>query len=178
MLTPKPKKKNKRIVLKLKTNEEKKNNNVHYAVFKKNVFKREFIPNTRYGGHIPSLKFSCELSIGKYLNQVFGNEFMAIKNQSQEVFIPEIDKIIRVKGKKHKKPNFEVFVNVFDLIYTVKSIKTNEIMLYKNDISSILDQYSEPSMFMSLLNYRFPQKRDEDINYDFEIIKKYVNENH
>ena len=178
VFTPKPKKKKKRIVLKLKTNEEKKNNNIHFAVFKKNLFKREFIPNINYGGHIPLLQFSLELSRGKLLNQAFGNEFMSTKNQSQELFIPEIDKTIKAKGRKHKKPNFEVFVNVFDLIYTVKSIKKNEIMLCKNDISSVLDQYSEPSIFMSLLNYNFPPKRDEDINYDFEIIKKYVNENH
>ena len=176
MLYTRPKKK-KKVILKLKTNEDNKNNNVHFAVFKKNLFKREFIPNIRYQGHIPSLKFSCELSKSRIMSQAFGNEFMVVKNQPKEILLPESNKTIK-SGKKHKELNIESFVNVFDLIYTVKSIGKKEIILCKNDISSILDQYSEPSKFISLLNHTFPQKRDEDVKIDFEMIKKYVNENH
>ena len=111
------------------------------------------------------------------MSQAFGNEFMVVKNQPKEILLPENNKTIK-SGKKHKELNIESFVNVFDLIYTVKSIGKKEIILCKNDISSILDQYSEPSKFISLLNHTFPQKRDEDVKIDFEMIKKYVNENH
>ena len=151
---------------------------VLFAVFKKNLFKRDNIPNIRYTGHIPTLKYSLELSKSKIMNLAFGNEFMVVKNKDQNLFFPDKEINIKKQGKKIKEPNKEAFVNVFDLIYTVKSIGKNEIVLYKNDISTILDQYSEPSIFESLLNHTFSLKKDEDVIIDFDMIMKYVNDNY
>ena len=55
------------------------------------------------------------------MSQAFGNEFMVVKNQPKEILLPENNKTIK-SVKKHKELNIESFVNVFDLIYTVKSI--------------------------------------------------------
>ena len=87
-------------------------------------------------------------------------------------------KIIKKKNeKKHFIIKQEVFVNVFDFIFTVKSIQRNEIVLYINDISNVLDNYSKPDTFIELLNYPFGQKTAEDIEINWDIIEKYVNEN-
>ena len=177
---PKNKRKKKKIVYKLKTADKKEkniNNLVHFAVFKKNLFKRDNIPNIRYSGHIPALQYSLELSKSKIMNLAFGNEFMLVKNQNQNLFFPDKETIQQKHGKKIKEPSKETFVNVFDLIYTVKNIGKNEIILYRNDISTVLDQYSEPSVFESLLNHHFSPKKDEDVTIDFDMIIKYVNDN-
>ena len=182
LINSKPKNgRKKKKVYKLKTADKKEKNManlVHFAVFKRNLFKRNNIPNIRYSGHIPSLQYSLELSKSKIMNLAFGNEFMVVKNQGQNLFFPDKEINIKKQGKKFKEPNKEAFVNVFDLIYTVKSIGKNEIVLYKNDISTLLDQYSEPSIFESLLNHTFSPKKDEDVIIDFDMIMKYVNDNY
>ena len=176
---PKSPKKQKKVKYKLKTGEtkEQKNNNFHFAVFKRNLFKRENIPNLYYSGHIPLLNSSVELSRASVMEQAFGNEYMVVRKQENNFFIGN-EKNQRMKGKKPKELNAESFVNPYDLIYTVKSIAKNEITLSRNDISTILDQYSSPGALLALLNHNFPLKKERDVVIDINMITKYIKENY
>ena len=169
------KKKRKKLKLKLKTN--KKQENIRYAFYKNNSFKREKIPSLNYSGHIPALFLSCGVGLSKIMTQSFGNEFLAIKREKKNLFTIE-DNNVKRKGKKLKEICNIPFVNVYDLMFSVKSIERNEIIVFKHDISSILDNYSKPDMFESLLNHGFRPKNDEDVKINFDIIKNYVDENY
>ena len=161
--------------LKLKTN--KRQENIRYAFYKNNSFKREKIPSLNYSGHIPALFLSYGVGLSKIMAQSFGNEFLAVKREKKNLFTIEENNVKR-KGKKLKEICNIPFVNVYDLMFSVKSIERNEIIVFKHDISSILDNYSKPGMFESLLNHDFRPKNDEDVKINFDIIKNYVDENY
>ena len=169
-------KKKKKLKLKLKTTNQKQET-IKFSFYKSNVFKREFLPTLRYTGHIPTSVFSCGINQSREMTQSFANEFVVVKKEKKNIFTIEENNIKR-KGKKVKEICTIPFVNVFDLMFSVKSIGRNEIVVFKHDISSVLDNYSEPGMFESLLNHSFRAKNDEDIKINFEIIKNYVDENY
>ena len=169
-------KKKKKLKLKLKTTNQKQET-IKFSFYKSNVFKREFLPTLRYTGHIPTSVFSCGINQSREMTQSFANEFIVVKKEKKNIFTIEENNIKR-KGKKVKEICTIPFVNVFDLMFSVKSIGRNEIVVFKHDISSVLDNYSEPGMFESLLNHSFRAKNDEDIKINFEIIKNYVDENY
>ena len=67
------------------------------------------------------------------------------------------------------------FINVYDLIFTVKYIDNNNIIiLEKNDISEILKPYSEKEIFYSLLKQNFSCESQDDENIDVTPIKEYL----
>ena len=77
--------------------------------------------------------------------------------------------------KKHNFSRINNFINVYDLIFTVKNIdKNNVITIEKNDISVILEPYSEKEIFNSLLNESFSYKTEEETNIDITPIKFYL----
>ena len=95
-----------------------------------------------------------------------------LKNQE---FITFHDYIVYYKGKKHNFNHTNNFINVYDLIFTVKKIdKNNIITLEQNDISEILVHYSDKDMFNSLLNQNFSSKTDEELEIDITPIKLYL----
>ena len=85
------------------------------------------------------------------------------------------DYIIHYKGKKHNFIYINNFINVYDLIFTVKNIDENNIItLEQNDISEILVHYSDKDIFNSLLNQNFSFKTDEEFDIDISPIRTYL----
>ena len=83
--------------------------------------------------------------------------------------------IINYKGKKCNYTFTNKFINVYDLIFTVKNIdKNNIIILEQNDIDAILEHYSDREMFISLLNKNFSFKTNEELIIDITPIKSYL----
>ena len=67
------------------------------------------------------------------------------------------------------------FINVYNLIFTVKNIDNNNIItLEKNDISEILKPYSEKEIFYSLLKQHFSCESQDEENIDIAPIKEYL----
>ena len=85
------------------------------------------------------------------------------------------DYIIHYKGKKHNFIYINNFINVYDLIFTVKNIDENNIItLEQNDISEILAHYSDKDTFNSLLNQNFSFKTDEELDLNITPIRSYL----
>ena len=76
----------------------------------------------------------------------------------------------------HKYKNtISNFINVYNLIFTVKNVDNNNIItLEKNDISEILKPYSEKEIFYSLLNQNFSYKSQDEENIDITPIKEFL----
>ena len=82
------------------------------------------------------------------------------------------------KRKKHYLPSTNDFINIYDLIFTVKNIdESNIITLEQNDISEILENYSDKETFNSLLNQNFSIKTEEELKIDTTSIKLYLKGN-
>ena len=94
-----------------------------------------------------------------------------LKHQNFDIF----NDIINYKGKKHNYTFTNNFINVYDLIFTVKNIdKNNIIILEQNDIENILKNYSDKEMFNSLLNQNFSFKTKEELIIDITPIEFYL----
>ena len=173
------KKTKKKIKLKLKTLNININENFYFSTYQNNSYKRENIPTLSYEGYLPSMKFIVGKSKGTIINEAFRNEYIKsdrkIENPLNNLGLNE-DQSKKYLGRRHIDYR-EKFVNVFDLIFSIKSISKNEIVVYKNNISSVLDEYYEPNTFMSLLNYGFPDKKEKEVHLNMDIIEKYINEN-
>ena len=128
----------------------------------------------------PSVPFV--LTKSKQFEKFFLNQFYKKEKNDIKIFeslIARDEERNNNKNKRGKKKviNNDKFVNVFDLMFTVKSVNRNVIELYKNDISGVLSQYSEPKVFNDLLNHAFPKKEVKDVNINWDLITKYVNDN-
>ena len=125
------------------------------------------------------MKFIVGKKKGMIINDVFRNEYIKrdikVKNLLNNIGLNENPKK-KFPGRRHFNYR-EKFVNVFDLIFSIKSISKNEIIVYQNDISSVLEEYNEPNTFMSLLNYGFHDKKEKEVQLNMDIIEKYINEN-
>ena len=74
--------------------------------------------------------------------------------------------------KRHFYNQKENFINLFDLMFSPHSVSDNKIITLKqNDISELIKYYSEVDKFESLLYYRFPNKKKQEINIDWNNIK-------
>ena len=173
-----------KLKLKLKIGEQNSKNtiineNIYFSTYKKNNYKRKNIPSLSYEGHVPSMKFIVGKTKGLIFNDVFRNEYLKrdikVKNIFNTLGLNEHPSK-RFPGRRHIDYR-EKFVNVFDLIFSVKSISKNEIVVCQNDISSVLEEYYEPNTFMSLLNYGFSDKKEKEVQLNMDIIEKYINEN-
>lgn len=155
-----------KLKLKLKSRNDipKKNiaNNfsIYYSTFLNNRYKRDNIPIEGYSGYIPTYNNPLGKTKELILSQTFGNEFLKkdklVENPLDNLGLNGNNK--KIPEKKHFSIKQEEFVNVFDFIFTVKSIHRNEIVLYINNISNVLDNYSKPDTFIELLNSSFEQK--------------------
>ena len=80
------------------------------------------------------------------------------------------------KGKRFIEPNKEFFVNIYDLMFTIKSVSRNEIVLIKNNVNNIIEKYEDENKLMEMLNYTFPQKTEKDAIFPYDLVQKYVQE--
>ena len=79
------------------------------------------------------------------------------------------------KGIPIHKKTINKFINIYNLIFTVKNIDNNNIItLEKNDISEILKPYSDKEMFYSLLNQSFSYINEDEENLDIIPINEYL----
>ena len=127
---------------------------------------------------MPSIQFIVGKTKGMIFNDVFRNEYLKrdikVKNLLNNIGLNEHPKK-KYPGRRHFDYR-EKFVNVFDLMFSIKSISKNEIVVYQNDISSVLEEYYEPNIFISLLNYGFHDKKEKEVQLNMEIIEKYIKE--
>ena len=181
LITPQKKKK---VIYKLKNVDNNSNNfsknSVYFSAYKNNRYKRENIPLIGYQGFIPNTGNNLGKSNELIINETFGSALLKSEKNGKSLFDYlglERKENLKIRNEKMHKAFREKFVNVFDFIFSVKSINRNEIVLYNNNISSILDQYYEPKLFRELLNYSFPPKKVTDVIIDMNMIQNYVNEN-
>ena len=109
----------------------------------------------------------------KYNNNYF--PFKSIYYLNGEEYKHEKSKsnYFRKKAKVIEKNNF---INVYDLIFTIKEIdQNNTIIIQMNDISEILKHYSKEETFNSLVNNHFCYIiNEEEEKKMIGIIKKYL----
>ena len=179
----KPKKKIK-LKLKLKLGDQNSKNttineNIYFSTYIDNVYKRGNIPSTSYDGYVPATKFMYGKSKGMLINDAFRNEYLKkdkiIENPLNNLGLNE-DENKKISERKHMDYKVK-FVNVFDLMFSIKSINRNEIVVCQNNISSVLDEYYEPNTFLALLDYGFRDKKEKEVQLNMDIIEKYINEN-
>ena len=181
----KPKKKIK-LKLKLKLGDQNSRNtntmineNIYFSTYIDNVYKRGNVPTTSYDGYVPAMKFMYGKSKGMLINEAFRNEYLkkdkVIENPLNNLGMNE-DENRKISERKHMDYRVK-FVNVFDLMFSIKSISRNEIVVCQNNISSVLDEYYEPNTFLALLDYGFRDKKEKEVQLNMDIIEKYINEN-
>ena len=169
----------KKLKLKLKSRNSLTNEHIYFSIYQDNIYKRDNIPSYTYEGYVPSTHLFLGKSKGAIINEIFGSEYIKNDRKVENSFnllrfnkdrifeIPEI-KIV---------DNTVKIVNVFDLMFTIKSISKNEIVVFQNDISNILEEYNDPNIFMSLLGFIFHDKIKKEVHWNMGIIEKYINEN-
>ena len=101
--------------------------------------------------------------------------FSSIYRLNGKIYKPQKIDIYKFFGKKTNFFRINKFINVYDLIFTIRSIdKNNLITIEKNDISEILKPYSEKNMFKSLLNQSFSFKNTEETYFYMTPIILYL----
>ena len=115
----------------------------------KNTFTRENIPSSNNLGHIPFEKIAFHKGINRYefSKKIFSDKFLSTDIYNPENFIPYPE-------KKDKFPN------VFNLLFSIKSITNNTIEIEQNDITNILEPFLEKEKFVELVSYKFHQKTE------------------
>ena len=74
-------------------------------------------------------------------------------------------------GKKYFMDNSD-FVNVFELMFSVKGVENDIIVLQKNDVSKILkNYYNDEENFMRFIEHNFNERKNENIFIDWKNIK-------
>ena len=100
-----------------------------------------------------------------------------MKKKEKTNFFGNFEEKVKFECKKKKETNNKILVNVFDLMFSVKSVNRNEIVLYKNNMENIISQYSVDNLLIPTLNYAFFSKTEKDVIVPWDMIEKYVNEN-
>ena len=163
------------ILKKKKDEKEKEKNEKEKEKVKKEIKKRQLNHNEKVQYKLCKYDTDDQYNNNYFpFKSIYYNKGEKLKNQEYKTFD---DYIINFKGKKKKYnyANKNNFINVYDLIFTVKNIdKNNIITLEQNDISEILANYSDKETFNSLLNQNFSYKTDEELNVDITPIKLYL----
>ena len=134
----------------------------YYSIVTKNIFKRKNIPIPDYSGHIPLKLKRCSKSIEFDISHAFLNNTMTL---DKNMFI-KLDKKTK-KKKKGKK-----YINVFEFMYSVKSVENNTMVLEKNDVGKILKNYSDnDETFFEFINNAFSDRKNEKFLIDWDRIK-------
>ena len=116
------------------------NENIYFSTYIDNVYKRGNVPTTSYDGYTPSMKFMYGKTKGMLINEAFRNEYLKkdrlIENPLNNLGMNE-DENKKISERKHIDYKVK-FVNGFDLMFIIKSINRNEIVVCQNNISSVL----------------------------------------
>ena len=127
----------------------------------KNPFIKKNIPLSYYTGYIPLETITFyEGAKYKFSKKIFSDKFLSreIYNPAEYIFSSKKDK----------------FPNVFDLLFSIKDVTNNIIIVEQNDITKILEPFLEKKKFVELLNYKFHRKTSEEIpKYWNKILKKH-----
>lgn len=155
----------------------KNKSKIYYSIICFNPFKRKLIPSTNYKGFVPFRKLSSGTNMENVLSHAFYN-YTIIKDKN--LLLNGIDKSKNGKHKNENKKENEL-INVFELMFSIKSVSDNLIVLKKNDISKILKIYSNnENSFMKLINHRFSERENENVLINWDNITfnwKYDNNN-
>ena len=100
------------------------------------------------------------------------NNKIKIENKTELELLKALN---RIKYRKKVEKKEKKFINIYDLMYSVKKYDNNILVLEKNDISEIMKAYSDKEI-LSLLYYNFPNKTTEEVieyleNIGFNYIK-------
>ena len=64
------------------------------------------------------------------------------------------------------------FANVFELMFSVKGVENDIIVLQKNDVSKILKNYcNDDENFMRFIEHNFYERKNENVFIDWKNIK-------
>ena len=133
----------------------------YYSIVTKNIFKRKKVPIVSYSGYIPLKLNSCSKRIEDDINHAFLNNTMTL---DKNAFMKNINPKKKKKGKE--------YINVYELMYAVKSVENNVIVLEKNDVGKILKNYSEnDEVFLEFINASFSERKNEKFFIDWDKIK-------
>ena len=138
-----------------------------YSIVCANPFKRKLLP-FNFCGIIPLQNERCGNTIQKDLLLSFNN------------YTVTKDKNVIMKGFKNNK--FKTgkkvfidnndFVNIFELMFSVKGVENNNIILQKNDVSKILKNYGDDDEnFMRFIEHNFSERKNENVFIDWKNIK-------
>ena len=144
----------------------KNNSKIFYSIVSLNRFKRKDVPDLTYKGTIPFSQYRTGKTLERNILNAFYN-FTRAKDKT--TFFWEIEK----KNKKSKSSNKgeNDFVNVFELMFSIKSLNNNVIVLQKNDISKILKEYSKnENTFKQLIEHSFNERKKENVLIDWSKI--------
>ena len=131
-----------------------------YSIICNNPYKKELIPSSSYKGYIPYKIYTS----GKTNEYNLFNTFQkTILIKDKLLLFDEINnnkKLEKVKsGKKIYKT--KEFINVFNLMFSVKCVENNVVILQKNDITKILNNYSKDDItFMNFISNRFHEEEN------------------
>ena len=141
------------------------NSKFYYSIVCLNPFKRKTVP-LDFAGNIPLKTLRFGTTNGKDLSYAFENNTI-IKDKN--ILFTETDKN---KKKSKKKKNDYNIINVFELMFSIKGVENNIIILQQNDISNILKIYSNNAEnFESYINHNFSDRKNENIFIDWKNIK-------
>ena len=170
---------------KIKFENGKKYTQDDFFLFKRNIkenqedIEEEYKPNKKQLKHNKKIEYK----LFKYDTDVeYNSNYFQFKSNYLYYYYLNTNEIIPKKFNNIDKtkeinfPKINDFINVYDLIFTVKNIdKNNIINIEQNDISEILKPYSEKEKFNSLLKQNFSCKIDEEEEEkNDDIIKNYL----
>ena len=148
----------------------KQNSKFYYSIICLNPFKRKTVP-LEFAGNIPLKTLRFGKTNGKYLSYAFENNTII---KDKKVIFNEI-----CKNKKKSIKNDYNIINVFELMFSIKGVENNDIILQQNDINKILKIYSNnDENFERFINHNFSDRKNENIFIDWKNIKfnwKYEN---
>ena len=143
----------------------KDNSKIFYSVLRCNPFKRKAIPNVNYKGNVPLKLYRCGINKEQNIIHAFHN-YTIIMDKYR--LLSNIDK--NKKKKVTKKEQIE-FINVFELMFSIKSVENNVITLRKNDVSKIVKNYAkDDNTFFKFISHNFSDRNKENIFIDWNNI--------
>jgi hypothetical protein len=133
----------------------------YYSIVTSNIFKRKNVPIVNYSGYIPLKLTTCSKTLEDEISHAFLNNTMTL---DKAMFIKNSNKKKKKKGKE--------YINAYELMYSVKSVENNIILLEKNDIGKILKTYAEnDNCFLEFINLSFSERKNEKIFIDWDKVK-------
>ena len=139
------------------------NSQFYYSIVCLNPFKRKTIP-LDFAGNIPLKTLRFGTTNGKDLSYAFENNTII---KDKKVIFNEI-----CKNKKKSIKNDYNIINVFELMFSIKGVENNDIILQQNDINKILKIYSNnDENFERFINHNFSDRKNENIFIDWKNIK-------